>query len=153
MSTIKLFPFSFHVVNPACNPLKHRYDACFIKWVEGYLEPLPFAAAPSSSTPTAVSAKGAKPIQQQQTVDPAIRAKEKADEYEALCGASWREYEACVWVRVISIPFILFIYQPKCITVVSSPPPSPPPHLFPSPFWLVRKRMGISAVLSEEHPR
>lgn len=77
-------------VDPACNPLKHRYDACFIKWIEGYLEP------PSSPS----GAAGGKAA----AVDQQARAKAKADEYEQLCGESWRAYSSCVWVRPFFLP-------------------------------------------------
>ncbi|CDZ97203.1 Mitochondrial distribution/morphology family 35/apoptosis [Phaffia rhodozyma] len=79
-----LLPFGIKV-NPACNPYKHTYDACFIKWVEGYLEPL-------TGETTLPGTKS--------TVDPAVRAKAKAEEYEKLCGESWRVYKDCVWKAV-----------------------------------------------------
>jgi len=61
-------------LSPSCTPLKHAYDACFNAWFEGYLEPV------VSSTPA-----------QRES-----RAREKAEEYEARCGALWRNYRECV---------------------------------------------------------
>ncbi|KDQ18759.1 hypothetical protein BOTBODRAFT_170769 [Botryobasidium botryosum FD-172 SS1] len=61
-------------LSPSCTPLKHAYDACFNAWFEGYLEPV-VASAPALRE---------------------RRAREKADEYEARCGALWKNYRECV---------------------------------------------------------
>ncbi|KAF8636293.1 hypothetical protein AX17_003647 [Amanita inopinata Kibby_2008] len=63
-------------LSPECTPLKHKYDACFNAWFEGYLEP-------------AVSAN-ASPHER------AAYSKKKAEEFQAKCGKVWDSYRECV---------------------------------------------------------
>jgi len=62
-------------LDPKCTPLKHKYDACFNTWFEGYLQQLP---------------PGLKETEREQ------RIKTKNDEYNQKCGKVWEAYRTCV---------------------------------------------------------
>ncbi|KAL7416047.1 hypothetical protein BDY24DRAFT_380879 [Mrakia frigida] len=65
----------------------------YLEPLTGDSSPLPPPASISSKLTNSSSSSPSKP-------DPAIRAKEKAEEYERLCGESWKEYKECVWKGV-----------------------------------------------------
>ncbi|EJT99444.1 hypothetical protein DACRYDRAFT_23966 [Dacryopinax primogenitus] len=64
-----------HSLKPECTPLKHKYDACFNTWFEGYLQPPPGGKSESEEA------------QRQWQRD-------KRDEYERTCGKVWEGYRA-----------------------------------------------------------
>ncbi|KZO92990.1 hypothetical protein CALVIDRAFT_486731 [Calocera viscosa TUFC12733] len=64
-----------HSLKPECTPLKHKYDACFNAWFEGYLSP--------------VLADQAEP-------DRTRALQEKREEYDRTCGKVWEAYRGCL---------------------------------------------------------
>ena len=73
----RLLPSMASSLAEECTPLKHKYDACFNAWFEGYLEPI---------------AEGSSPDQQK------AHQQAKAKEYEDKCGIIWESYKQCVQV-------------------------------------------------------
>ncbi|EPQ53896.1 hypothetical protein GLOTRDRAFT_21966, partial [Gloeophyllum trabeum ATCC 11539] len=76
-------PTMAHSLSPKCTPLKHKYDACFNAWFEGYLE-----RAVSSAT---------APSEERQA-----SSRRKAGEYEASCWKIWTSYWEYVQVPLLS---------------------------------------------------
>ncbi|KZT54174.1 hypothetical protein CALCODRAFT_439119 [Calocera cornea HHB12733] len=74
-----------HSLKPECTPLKHKYDACFNAWFEGYLQPL--------SAPALAGGAAAKPLTQEAR-EAAQRG--KREEYERTCGKVWEAYRGCL---------------------------------------------------------
>lgn len=79
-------------ISPECTPLKHRYDSCFNLWFKEYLDATSPAVQPAES-----SSRGffAAPRQEVPQNAAALR-----DQYESKCGPLFKEYQACVLVRV-----------------------------------------------------
>jgi TRIAP1/MDM35 family protein len=71
-------------LSASCTPLRRSYDVCFNRWLEGYLN----VANPKNAE---------APVQSDEKLK-ALKA--QADLYEEQCGATFREYQQCLQVRI-----------------------------------------------------